>query len=122
VFLDDIAKFCDLCHCEIAISHFAKHGTTRKHKKNEAKTTNNAGFSNNSSSPLRKKQRIDNADNNNNNLVSFKKNCFRCQQLSVPIFQQLLTQAAANIIDELENDEEANQQLTQKAANIINQL
>jgi hypothetical protein len=113
--------FCDLCHCEIAISNFAKHEATRKHKKNEAKTTNNAGLSNNSSSPLRKKQRFDNFDNNNDNLVSFKKNCFRCQQLSVSIFQQSLTQAAANIIGHLENDEEG-QQLNQEAADIITGL
>jgi hypothetical protein len=50
-----------------------------------------------------------------------KKNCFRCQQFSVLIFQQSLTQEAANITGELEN-EEANQQLTQEAADIINAL
>jgi hypothetical protein len=84
------------------ISHFAKHEATRKHKKNKEKVENNGDTISNSSSPLRKKQRNDNADNNNSdNSVSYYqkgKNCFRCQQLSVSIFQQLLTQAAANII------------------------
>ncbi len=51
----------------------------------------------------------------------YQKNCFQCQLFSVLIFQQSLTQEAANIIGELEN-EEANQQLTQEAADIINAL
>jgi hypothetical protein len=51
--------FCDVCHCEIAISHFALHEATKRHKKNEVKAANNAGISCNSSSLLRKKQRND---------------------------------------------------------------
>jgi len=65
--------FCDICHCEIAISHFAKHKQSAKHKKNEEKAGNNAGISCNSSSLLRKKQRINNVDNNENS-VSYYQN------------------------------------------------
>ncbi len=70
------------------------------------KAANNAGISCNSSSPLRKKQRNNNVDNNDNSVSYYQKNCFRCQQLSVLIiFQQSLTQEAANITGEVENEE-----------------
>ncbi len=68
-----LRKFCDVCHCEIAMSQFARHEATKKHNKNEEKAANNAGISCNSSSLLRKKQRNDNVDNNDN-LVSYHQN------------------------------------------------
>jgi hypothetical protein len=61
--------FCDVCHYKIAISHFARHETTRKHKKNIEKAENNAGTVIN---PLLKKKQSDQTnDNDDDNPVIF---------------------------------------------------
>ncbi len=60
--------FCDLCHCEIAISHIARHEATRKHKKNTEKVENNASAVSN---PLLKKQSDQTNDNDDDNPVIF---------------------------------------------------
>jgi hypothetical protein len=62
-------SFCDLCHCKIAISHFAKYKATKKHKKNKEKVENNACTVSN---PLLKKKQSDQTnDNDDDNSVIF---------------------------------------------------
>jgi hypothetical protein len=61
--------YCNICHCEIAISHFAKHEATRKHKKNKEKVENNVGTVSNP--PLKKKQSDQTNDNDDDNSVIF---------------------------------------------------